>query len=74
MRLHIEAAHQTPVVRDRLIKNGWQVTNRKDGTLLASHAGVHSQFEGRSRLLDMGLLTSRQVTIRFAASMQDPVD
>jgi hypothetical protein len=74
MRLHIEAAHQTPVVRERLVKNGWQVTNRRDGSLLASHAGIHSQFEGRSRLLDLGLLTSHQVTIRFEAPVQDPAD
>jgi hypothetical protein len=53
--------------KDALAKDGWDLSVEPDGSVLAEHPAVVSEPEARARLNRLGMLTSRELSIRFSS-------
>jgi hypothetical protein len=67
MRLRIQLLHRREVVKDRLLRDGWELKTESADTLSASHVAVDSEPAARRRLHGLGLLTSAILRVEFPA-------
>jgi hypothetical protein len=65
MVLSIELLGSPNRLRERLLNDGWNLENLRDGSLRATHAEVPDEAAARRRLCELGLLTSASLRVEF---------
>jgi hypothetical protein len=65
MRLHLRFHRKSEFVQEALQKDGWQLQREADDSVSARHPLVCNETAARNRLQDLGLLTTRAVSIEF---------
>jgi hypothetical protein len=65
MRVHFEMLRQPDEVLAALRSDGWELESAEGGGVCARHPRVPDEEAARSRLTDLGLLTSSQLRINF---------
>ncbi len=64
MKVHIQTLRGRNSIRRLLLKHGWKL-DRPGGDYFACHPAADDEEAARSRLDDLGLLTSPAVRIEF---------
>jgi len=65
MKLLIRMLQHAEDLGQRLRHDGWKLERESDDNLSATHPLVPDALAARQRLCDLGLLTSREIQIRF---------
>jgi hypothetical protein len=65
MQVHIEVLRPSNSLSELLRKDGWRLDSPGPDDLVARHPNVTTESLARSRLNNLGLLTSRKLRIRF---------
>jgi hypothetical protein len=65
MMLSIELLGRPDRLRERLLHDGWNLKDLRDGSLRATHVEVPNQVAPWRRLCELGLLTSASLRIEF---------
>jgi hypothetical protein len=66
MRVHIEILHDRENIRKLLKHHGWRIDQASgEATYLVRHPAITDEASARSRLNDLGLLTSHALRIEF---------
>jgi hypothetical protein len=65
MRVRFELGRDADGLRELLRSGGWKLEETTSGTFYASHPGAGDQPSARSRLHQLGLLTSPRLRIEF---------
>ena len=76
MKVTIELLRSPAKLRRALEADGWRLEAAHEGTVRARHPHLSDEADVRSRLNDLGLLTSSAVRIEFpptGAGKSDPV-
>jgi hypothetical protein len=68
MNVHFRLVRGISQLREWLIDEGWRLAVDGPTLLTASHPEVRDQRAARTRLLEMGLLTSSRLRIEFVQS------
>jgi hypothetical protein len=65
MKVHLRFLRQATVFEAVLQRDGWRLEQDKDTSVLAWHPEAPDETAARSRLHQLGLLTSRSLRIEF---------
>lgn len=68
MQIRFDSARHETAVRGLLRADGWELEGPVTGAFWASHAEAADQSSARSRLQQLGLLTSARLRIEFDSS------
>ncbi len=65
MILHVQILRRPTEVRDVLRDDGWQIENAGRDQMAVTHRDVSDEAAARSRLHQLGLLTSSSLRVHF---------
>ena len=65
MRIHLRLLRESEAIQQALQRDGWKLQWEGEDSLTARHPLVHDETTGRSRLQDLGLLTTSSARIEF---------
>jgi hypothetical protein len=66
VKVHIQLLRQSERFRESLQNDGWVVEAKRYNDVFASHPAVKDEVDARSRLQQLGFLTSGSMRIEFA--------
>jgi hypothetical protein len=68
MRLRLRFLRRKELIQESLRADGWQLVRQRDNQVTAEHPLVKDEATARTRLQDLGLLTSAALYIEFIRS------
>jgi len=74
MRIYIEMLRSASTLRRTLEADGWRLEAAHGGGVRAAHPRLHDEADCRTRLLELGLLTSSACRIEFPPEVAERSD
>jgi hypothetical protein len=71
MKVYIQMLRSAATLRRTLEADGWRLEAAHEGVVRARHPKLHDEADIRSRLHDLGLLTSSALRIEFAPAVAE---
>jgi hypothetical protein len=70
MFVRLELLRQANGIQKQLTRDGWQLERQVGENWLARHLSVQNESAARSRLAQLGLLTSSRLRIQFVPRLE----